>query len=112
MMRRSGQSSLEICVLVIVIVGALIAMQTYVKRAIQGRMRLAADDIGQQYSPGNTYSGMYTYLETGSVSVSSIINPRNQADGRNRSTTEQVSSVTLRKGDEKVRQSKYEYFGN
>ena len=40
--------------LIIIIIGALLSIQVYIKRGIQGRLRAAADDIGDQFSPGNT----------------------------------------------------------
>ncbi len=52
--KMKGQSTLEYAVLVIIVIGALLSIQIYIKRGIQGRMRSAADDIGDQYSAGNT----------------------------------------------------------
>ncbi len=49
-----GQSTLEYAVLIIIIIGALLSIQVYIKRGLQGRMRSATDDIGDQFSPGNT----------------------------------------------------------
>ena len=49
-----GQSTVEYAVLIIIIIGALLSIQVYVKRGVQGRLRAAADDIGEQFSPGNT----------------------------------------------------------
>ena len=52
--QRRGQSTLEYAVLIVVIIGALLTLQVYIKRGVQGRLRSAADDIGDQYSDGNT----------------------------------------------------------
>jgi len=52
--RRKGQSTLEYAILIIIIVGALLSIQVYIKRGVQGRLKSAADDIGDQFSPGNT----------------------------------------------------------
>lgn len=52
--KMKGQSTLEYAVLIIIVIGALLSIQVYVKRGIQGRLRSAADDIGDQYQPGNT----------------------------------------------------------
>jgi len=52
--RKTGQSTVEYSVLVIIVLGALLATQSYVKRALQGRYKDAADEIGDQYSPGNS----------------------------------------------------------
>lgn len=51
---RQGQSTLEYAVLIIIIIGALLSIQVYIKRGIQGRLKGAADDIGDQFSVGNT----------------------------------------------------------
>ena len=52
--KAKGQSTLEYAILIIIIIGALLTIQQYVKRGIQGRFKSAADDIGDQFSPGNT----------------------------------------------------------
>ena len=52
--QRRGQSTLEYAVLIVVIIGALLTLQVYIKRGVQGRLKSAADDIGDQYSDGNT----------------------------------------------------------
>lgn len=52
--QKRGQSTLEYAVLIVVIIGALLTIQVYIKRGVQGRLKSAADDIGDQYSDGNT----------------------------------------------------------
>jgi cytoskeletal protein RodZ len=52
--QKRGQSTLEYIVLIVVIIGALLTIQVYIKRGIQGRLKSSADDIGDQYSDGNT----------------------------------------------------------
>ena len=49
-----GQSTVEYAILIIIIIGALLTIQVYIKRGVQGRLKSASDDIGEQYSPGNT----------------------------------------------------------
>ena len=51
---KKAQSTLEYAILIAVIVGALIGMQTYVKRGLQGRLKVATDDVGSQFEPGTT----------------------------------------------------------
>jgi len=55
-MRRRAQSTLEYAVVVAVVVGALLAMQYYMKRGVQGKLRESTDSIGEQYSAGNMTS--------------------------------------------------------
>ncbi len=52
--KKNAQSTLEYAVLIVIIIAALIAVQAYIKRGVQGRMKSSADDIGDQFSPGNT----------------------------------------------------------
>ena len=63
-MRRRGQSTLEYAVIIAVVIAALIAIQTYVKRGVQGKLRSSVDSIGQQYSAGSTTS-TYTTNQIG-----------------------------------------------
>lgn len=51
---KKAQSTLEYAVVIAVVVAALIAMQAYIKRGMQGKLKQASDDIGEQYSPGRT----------------------------------------------------------
>ncbi len=53
---KRGQSTLEYAVLIIIVIAALLSIQVYIKRGVQGRLKSSADDIGEQYSVGNTNS--------------------------------------------------------
>lgn len=66
---RKAQSILEYSVITTVVIAALIAIQAYVKRGLQGKLKATSDDIGEQYSPGITTSHIevasdYTSTET------------------------------------------------
>lgn len=52
--KKKGQSTLEYAILIIIIIGALLSIQVYIKRGVQGRLKQASDDIGDQFSVGNT----------------------------------------------------------
>ena len=54
--KHNAQSTLEYAMVIACVVGAIIAMQIYVKRSVQGRLRDAADEVGEQYSAANTTS--------------------------------------------------------
>lgn len=49
--KQKGQSVLEYCVLIIIVIGVFIAMQVYIKRGFQGRWKDTVDDFGDQYDP-------------------------------------------------------------
>ena len=52
--KMKGQSTLEYAVLIIIVIGALLTIQVYIKRGVTGRLKSSADDIGDQFSVGNT----------------------------------------------------------
>ncbi len=73
--RKFGQSTAEFAVLVAVLAAALISMQVYLKRGIQGRVKdlaaqIAPDASGrgaQQYEPGKTSSYYQTTQSSATV---------------------------------------------
>ncbi len=57
MLRKSecrGQMLMEYVAIIIILIGALLAMQNYFKRGIQGRMKSSIDSVGDQYDPMTT----------------------------------------------------------
>lgn len=73
-MGRKGQSVMEMSILFVVIVFALISMQTYIKRAIQGAWKSGVDEIGDQYDPETTTSD-YTTRRYFNASTTSTTQP-------------------------------------
>ncbi|MFA5356895.1 MAG: hypothetical protein WC301_05795 [Candidatus Omnitrophota bacterium] len=63
MFNRKGQSTLEYALIIAVVVAGLLLMQHYVKRGYSGRLRSAADDMGEQYDP-TTYSSSITQTQS------------------------------------------------
>ena len=45
-----AQSMIEYCILIAAVCAALIGMQIYTKRAVQGRLKVSSDSIGGQFS--------------------------------------------------------------
>ncbi len=89
--KMKGQSTLEYALLIIIIIGALLAIQVYIKRGIQGRLKQASDDIGDQYSPGNTniYKRTVTGSSTKETFISGVTNSVLRADETTDSFTSQ-----------------------
>jgi uncharacterized protein (UPF0333 family) len=54
--KHKAQSTLEFAVLIAIVVVALLTMQLYMKRGIQGKIREGADEMGSQFSPGQMTS--------------------------------------------------------
>ncbi len=75
-----AQSILEYAMVIVCIAGALLAMQIYVKRSIQGRVRNAADEVGEQYSAKNTTSVINQTLESTTTIVANPLIVDNLSD--------------------------------
>lgn len=50
---RRAQSTLEYALLIAVVVGALVAMQVYMKQGVQGKLKESGDQIGKQFDPAS-----------------------------------------------------------
>jgi Flp pilus assembly pilin Flp len=64
-----GQLSIEFAIILFVVVVALLAIQGYFKRALQGRWKQAADSIGEQYSFENTISNITLVINSTSTTI-------------------------------------------
>lgn len=63
--QKKAQTTMEYAILAIVVIGALVAMKTYMDRGIAGRLKGATDEISEnQFSPDNTNSVMATRSST------------------------------------------------
>jgi hypothetical protein len=67
-MRKRGQSLIEYSVLIIILIAVFLAMNSYIKRGIQGRWKTTVDDFGDQYDP-NTINGVTNYILTSSANT-------------------------------------------
>ena len=100
---RKAQSTLEYALLIGVVAGALVYMQNYLKRGIQGQIQKAGDQIGEAYSPELTYRSENTFVliptqeewttrGAGSVTTTNVVG----------ATQNTVSHKTLRALDEEI----------
>jgi Flp pilus assembly pilin Flp len=73
-----GQSIVEYAVLLACIAAALLGMQYYIKRSVQGRVKQAADEIGDPYDSENmNISNITTRVDSLTVinSRSAVLDP-------------------------------------
>lgn len=76
---NKGQTALEYIVLLIIVMGALLAISNYFKRGIQGRWKAAMDDMGDQYDPRAADSSVrHTLVQSTNTSI--IATPLNALD--------------------------------
>ena len=89
-----GQSLLEYTVLLVIIIAALISMQVYMKRGVQGRWKDSVDQLGDQYDPGKT-NGVITHrIESNSESRVQTIRTTTDAGDKGYYTLRSDSSST------------------
>jgi len=70
---NKAQSMLEYAAVVMCLVAALVAMQVYIKRGMQGRLRQLGDELGQQYAPRNTTGNLtLAYNATSTTQVRTL----------------------------------------
>lgn len=96
---RRGISTVEFAALAVCLVIALIAMQGYVSRAMQGRLRQQADSIGEQYAPEDTASDTTLTFTSSSTTITNTT----EADGlTNTITVSNTTDQQARLGSETV----------
>lgn len=96
--KRKGQGTLEYAIIIAVIVAALLAIQVYFKRGLQGRIRQASDDIGDQFSPAFTTGARNTVLnasqsENIAGAITRIGSTQNQQVVSNQVVANQVNEI-------------------
>jgi uncharacterized protein (UPF0333 family) len=65
MLNKKGQNTAEYAILIALVIGAAVAIQTYVKRGIQGRVRDEVADMATQTSAlGSTQQYEPYYLDS------------------------------------------------
>src|SRR3989338_2896003 len=62
--KKRGQTTIEYIVIITIILAAFLAMQSYLKRGLQGRWKSAVDDLGEQYDPGLADSSVRHTLDS------------------------------------------------
>jgi len=72
-----AQSTLEYAMVVACVVAALLSMQFYLKRGMEGKLRQAADEAGEQYAPSNVESNITTET-TSTTTVAQSLVPLNK----------------------------------
>ena len=101
--KAKGQSTMEYAILIIIIIGALLTIQVYIKRGIQGRLKSATDDIGEQFSPGNTNARLTT------ISHSRTQDSSNAGITRSELLEQETTNVIT---DQNIITVNQEYWGN
>lgn len=93
--RLKGQGTLEYALIIAVVVGALLAMRTYMTRSVQGKLREATDDIGSQYSAGNVTAKYITKQDEAKVTKESFGTTAVGGEGVSKTEVTQAAQVEV-----------------
>ena len=96
--QHKGQSTLELCILMAVVVVAIIGLQQYVKYAAAGRLKSSADSISQTlFNPHNGDTELVVDRESTDVTSSTAADRLGIGAGLTVSTTAPGKDVSTRK---------------
>lgn len=100
MLRKiKGQSTLEYGLIIAVVVAALLAINLYMKRGVQGKLKESTDQIGKQFEPG-TASSSWETASTGTTTTTET-----RAAGTTGGITSNITST------EEIERSEHEAWG-
>ena len=71
-----AQTVLEYAAVIMCLVAALLAMQVYLKRSMQGRLRQLGDELGQQYAPRNTTGNQTLVYNSATTTVARTLSEK------------------------------------
>ncbi|MCX5706987.1 MAG: hypothetical protein NTW13_04965 [Candidatus Omnitrophica bacterium] len=95
---RKGQLALEYLILIGLLTAGIIAMACYIKRGFQGNIRGLANQLGEQYSPGNTVTGIgerkSVHTDSQDTTTSTSNNVDNTFELTNKSTNESTGPMS------------------
>jgi len=98
--RNKAQSTLEYALIIAVVIAALLAINTYMKRGVQGRLKESTDEIGKQFDASQGYTSAWKATSSGATTTTET-----RASGTGTTT----SAVT---GGETVTKSQTEEWGS
>lgn len=102
MLNKKGQNTAEYAILIALVIGAAIAMQTYVKRGIQGRVKDEVVDMATQTSELGTTKQYEPYYLDSSFTSETKKDTRIQT-GAAKSPTIEVGLETEQKGTQTLK---------
>ena len=83
--KRKAQSTLEYALVIAAVIGALLAINAYMKKGVQGRLKESSDQIGRQFDASGAYTSAWEAKSSGNTTT---------LDMRTADTGDTTSSVT------------------
>ena len=90
--RNKAQSTLEYALVIAAVIGALLAINVYMKKGMQGRLKESTDQIGKQFDANGSYSSAWNLSSDGNTTT----NETRGAGTGNTTSTVTVGEVVTR----------------
>jgi len=97
--KRKAQSTLEYALVIAAVIGALLAINAYMKKGVQGRLKESTDQIGRQFDAAGNYTSAWKTASTGETTTTEA-----------RATSTGVTTSTV-SGGETINKSETEKWG-
>lgn len=91
---QAAQSVLEYAFVLVVVVAALLSMQIYAQRAMQGRLRQYSEELGEQYAPGQTKADISSTLSLSTGETTNITRTPDTESTRDTKSTSNTIETT------------------
>lgn len=67
--RNKAQSTLEYALVIAAVIGALLAINLYMKKGVQGKLKESTDQIGKQFDGSGNYSSAWNITSNGTTTT-------------------------------------------
>jgi len=91
LIKRKAQSTLEYALVIAAVIAALLAINTYMKKGVQGRLKESSDQIGRQFDATGAYTSAWKAASGG---TSKTTETRAANTGNTTSTVETGETIT------------------
>lgn len=95
---KKGQSVLEYGLIIAVVVAALLAINTYMKKGMQGKLKESTDQIGRQFEPA-TFSTAWKTASSGKTTTTEKRNAEAGAEVSGDTTSDIATAETITRSE-------------
>ncbi|MDD2679215.1 MAG: hypothetical protein PHO03_00215 [Candidatus Omnitrophica bacterium] len=94
---KKGQNTLEYALIIAAVIGALIAINAYMKKGVQGKLKESTDQIGKQFDAAGSHTSAWKTEASGTTVTTES---RDTSTGATTSKVEQGEKVTRSETEE------------
>jgi len=94
---KKGQNTLEYALIIAAVIAALLAINVYMKKGMQGRLKQSTDQIGKQFDASGDYTSAWKSESSGTTTTEEV---RDTSSGSTTSTVAQGEKVTKSETEE------------